>query len=365
MNSTAPAPAAPRTDRSGSQTCWRRRSAAPRRGQAARARSIPAWRARPTSRRSGRRAWRAASAAACRRRKGRSQRAPARPGPRERPTSCSTVWPIRFHRWLCRQRSGAQAGTGGRARRGRRPGSDVRWPWIARRVAPDLFDDDTWHALATRNVQIARDAGALAVLPLALNYSRCCAASRASSPRPRRCSTRPTRSPIRPEHAEMVFGRVLLAGCRGDEAAGLGAVRGQQGRGDARSEGVVLTFGEHARALLYNGLGQHAAALAPAQSASARDELMVSVWSLPELMEAAVRCGRIELATAPVERLAERTQAAGTDPALGIEARARALVSEGRLTEGRFTAGNRPAQSLPVRAGPGARPPSVRGMAAP
>ncbi|MEA2169475.1 MAG: hypothetical protein QOF76_2775, partial [Solirubrobacteraceae bacterium] len=33
---------------------------------------------------------------------------------------------------------------------------DVRWPWTARRVAPDLFDDDTWHALATRNVQIAR-----------------------------------------------------------------------------------------------------------------------------------------------------------------------------------------------------------------
>ena len=52
---------------------------------------------------------------------------------------------------------------------GRRPGQDVRWPWIARRVAPDLFDDDTWHALATRNVQIAREAGALAVLPLALN----------------------------------------------------------------------------------------------------------------------------------------------------------------------------------------------------
>ncbi len=64
---------------------------------------------------------------------------------------------------------------------------------------------------------------------------------------------------------------------------------------------------------------------------------MVSVWSLPELTEAAVRCGRIELATAAVERLAERTQAAGTDAALGIEARARALVSESRLTEGLFS----------------------------
>ena len=91
----------------------------------------------------------------------------------------------------------------------------------------------------------------------------------------------------------------------------------------ARSEGVVLTFGEHARALLHNGLGQHEAALAPAQSASARDELMLSVWSLPELVEAAARCGRTELAADAVERLAERTRAAGTELALGIEARAR------------------------------------------
>ena len=37
---------------------------------------------------------------------------------------------------------------------GGRADQDVRWPWIARRVAPDLFDDDTWHALALRQLQI-------------------------------------------------------------------------------------------------------------------------------------------------------------------------------------------------------------------
>ena len=106
-------------------------------------------------------------------------------------------------------------------------------------------------------------------------------------------------------------------------------IEASEAAASARDEGVVLTFGEHARALLYNGLGQHAAALAPAQSASERDELMVSVWALPELVEAAARCGERELAADAVERLAERTGAAGTDLALGIEARARALVSEG------------------------------------
>lgn len=46
---------------------------------------------------------------------------------------------------------------------------DMRRPWSARRVAPDLFDDQAWQALTSRNVQRARDAGALGVLPLALN----------------------------------------------------------------------------------------------------------------------------------------------------------------------------------------------------
>src|SRR5262249_13072700 len=51
----------------------------------------------------------------------------------------------------------------------REPDLDVRWPGFARRVAPDLFDDEAWHILATRSVQLARDKGALGVLPIALN----------------------------------------------------------------------------------------------------------------------------------------------------------------------------------------------------
>jgi DNA-binding CsgD family transcriptional regulator len=216
---------------------------------------------------------------------------------------------------------------------GDRAGQNVRWPWIARRVAPDLFEDDTWHALATRNVEIARDAGALAVLPLALNLLalvRCCEGELSAA------------AALLDEAAEIadatgtppiVFGRVLLAGCRGDDRNCLALIETSEAAAIARGEGVVLTFGEHARALLYNGHGRHAAALAPAESASARDELMLSLWSLPELAEAAARCDRRDVAVAAVERLAERARAAGTGLALGIEARVRALVSEGAVAE--------------------------------
>ena len=100
-----------------------------------------------------------------------------------------------------------------------------------------------------------------------------------------------------------------------------------------RGEGVLLTFGEHTRAVLHNGLGHYQAALDAAQSASAQDELMLSVWSLPELVEAAARCGRTELAADALGWLCERTQAAGTELALGIEACSRALLSDGEPAE--------------------------------
>ncbi len=49
-------------------------------------------------------------------------------------------------------------------------GEDRRWLWLACRFAQDLWDDELWHALATRGVRLARDTGALNLLPNALNY---------------------------------------------------------------------------------------------------------------------------------------------------------------------------------------------------
>jgi DNA-binding CsgD family transcriptional regulator len=60
---------------------------------------------------------------------------------------------------------------------------------------------------------------------------------------------------------------------------------------------------------------------------------MASVWSLPELVEAATRCGQADVATAALESLSARTRAAATDLALGIEARSKALLSDGEAAE--------------------------------
>ena len=216
---------------------------------------------------------------------------------------------------------------------GGRPGQDVRWPWTARRVAPELFDDDAWHALGTRNVQIARDAGALAVLPLALNYLATMRIFEGNLEAAAALLDEADAIADATGTAPIVFGRLQLAGFRGDEAQASALIEASEAAAIARGEGVLLTFGEHTRAVLHNGLGHYQAALDPAQSASAQDELMLSVWSLPELVEAAARCGRTELAADALERLCERTQAAGTELALGIEARSRALLSDGEPAE--------------------------------
>ncbi len=216
---------------------------------------------------------------------------------------------------------------------GGRPGQDVRWPWSARRVAPELFDDDAWHELGTRNVQIARDAGALAVLPLALNYLAVMRVFEGDLEAAGAMLDEADAIADATATAPIVFGRLQLAGFRGDEAQTSVLIQDNEPAAIARGEGVILTFGEHTRAVLHNGLGHYQAALDPAQTASAQDELMYSVWSLPELVEAAARCGRTELAADALERLCERTQAAGTELALGIEVRSRALLSDGERAE--------------------------------
>jgi DNA-binding CsgD family transcriptional regulator len=80
--------------------------------------------------------------------------------------------------------------------------------------------------------------------------------------------------------------------------------------------------------VLYNGLGRYPTALAAAQRACEYEDLGVFGWALVELVEAGARSGTYEVAAAALERLAERTRASGTDWALGIEARSRALLTD-------------------------------------
>jgi ATP/maltotriose-dependent transcriptional regulator MalT len=92
----------------------------------------------------------------------------------------------------------------------------------------------------------------------------------------------------------------------------------------------VAIYAHWAAAVQCNGLARYEEAAAAARQATSDTfEYWVSVWALPELVEAAVRMGDVELARDALERLAETTQSAGTDLALGLEARSQALLASG------------------------------------
>jgi DNA-binding CsgD family transcriptional regulator len=96
-----------------------------------------------------------------------------------------------------------------------------------------------------------------------------------------------------------------------------------------------VTYAHWAASVLANGLGRYDDAPAAARQASQdRPALYMAMWALPELIEAATRTGNARIANDALARLTETTRAGETDFGLGMEARSRALVSEGETAEG-------------------------------
>jgi DNA-binding CsgD family transcriptional regulator len=206
---------------------------------------------------------------------------------------------------------------------------DIRWHWLACRIASEVWDDESWEDLATRQVRVAHDTGALATLPTALIYRSGLHLATGEFTVTAALIEEASALNRSIGGAPLLYSLLLLTAWRGDrtELSKLLDV----GLPDAlrRGEGRGLTWADYSWALLYNGRGEYEAALASAQAACEHDDLDIVAWALIELVEAAARCDRPEIAAAAVERLAERTQAGGTDWALGVEAHSRALVSEG------------------------------------
>ena len=210
----------------------------------------------------------------------------------------------------------------------------VRWSWLAVSAAATLWDYDTWRTIHARQVSIARDAGALEALPIQIHGQVICdvcggefAAARSMVAEANAVGGA-TGARIAP------YGAVLLAALEGRENEYLQLSRPVVEEVRDIGQGVAVQWASWGLAILYNGLGRYADALQPAQEASDETpELFISAWALAELVEAAFRSGNAHLAGEAVERLADTTRPSGTDWALGVEARSRALVSEGATAE--------------------------------
>ena len=208
----------------------------------------------------------------------------------------------------------------------------LSWLWLAERAAMAVWDDETWHILASRHVKLARDAGALSELPLAVR-SRILLHAHAGELEQgaaliaeAQVVADATGSHLGP------YGALGVAAWRGREAEATELIQATMDGVTSRGEGRGVTS-QYAAALLYNGLGHYDKALAAAELVCEYDDIGVLGWSLAELVEAAVRSGQPARASDALQRLSETTRASGTDWALGTEARSRALLSEGQTAE--------------------------------
>ncbi|SHH50456.1 AAA family ATPase [Streptomyces sp. 3214.6] len=210
------------------------------------------------------------------------------------------------------------------------PEQVLRWSWLGGALAADMWDDEGWTELATRHVQTTRAVGALTELPLAL-HSRSVVHTFAGELDAAELLIAESLSvqEAAGSNSFTPYGTITLAAWQGREREAVTLIRASQDEAINRGEGAGLSVGHRAAAVLYNGLGRYEEAFDSARQASAHpQDVAVYNWGLTELVEAAVRSGHREAAEAALAELTRATEAAGTDWALGVQARSQALLGQ-------------------------------------
>jgi DNA-binding CsgD family transcriptional regulator len=210
----------------------------------------------------------------------------------------------------------------------------LRWGWVAQGSTYFLWDDESALDLFDKLLRALRDAGAFAQLPLILStyvvlvvrFGEFGLANEAITEIA--VVTDATGNAVPPSAA------MSLAALRGRENETAQLIEVTLAQATPLGQGIALQLAQLARAVLFIGLGRYEEAMVAARDATDdAPELFVSAWAAPEMLEAATRCGRRDVAEAALDRIVAATSIGGTDLALGILARSRALVSSGQEAE--------------------------------
>jgi DNA-binding CsgD family transcriptional regulator len=196
-------------------------------------------------------------------------------------------------------------------------------------VALEMWDDDATHVFAARQVQVARERGALVHLQFGLSFLA----------RTQMFAGELATAGMMLDEADLIAeatgtpalvnAPMILAAFRGDLDYASGLI-------DASSEQAATrrwSSNNYARAVLNNGLGRHEAARDAAWEAFRPDPIGYGTVLVSELAEAASRTGERTLLEHSLEWLSQRTRAISSEWASGIDARVRALASDGDAAE--------------------------------
>jgi DNA-binding CsgD family transcriptional regulator len=207
------------------------------------------------------------------------------------------------------------------------------WGWIASSASALLWDIEGMRASAAREVRLLRDAGALAALPSSLSNLAIATAWMGDFAGAASLISETDSVAEATGSRQAPYALLRLLALQGREAEATATIASAIELAAPGGQGMAAAWAHWAAAVLYNGLARYEAAASAARQATADPRNWWSMWVLPELVEAAVREGEAEPARDALERLAETTQPSGTDFALGIEARSRALLSDGAAAD--------------------------------
>jgi DNA-binding CsgD family transcriptional regulator len=223
--------------------------------------------------------------------------------------------------------------------------TDVLWMWIACRTAIDHWDEETAYTVSAHMIALARADGALAVLSPALAHRAVSLVIAGELAAAGELIAEADAIVEATGNAPFPNAPALLAGWRGDPDAPE-QIRQRTEEAELHGDDMAAVAGAVALAVFNNGSGRYEEALRAAEQTAGSELLGIASWGAPELIEAAARSGREDVAAAAFEQLLESTQASGTAFALGIEARSRALLCEGSEAESLYE------ESIDLLAGP-------------
>jgi DNA-binding CsgD family transcriptional regulator/tetratricopeptide (TPR) repeat protein len=213
----------------------------------------------------------------------------------------------------------------------------LRWGWLAPGASSATWDLEGSLASNELKAQLVREAGALGELPIHLQSlaldriwsgDLTDAAALVAESESVAAATGTAPPPIT---------LLVLRASQGRDNEATPLIERLVEHATEAGQGMAVMVAHWAASRLNNGLRRYEAAASAAREVI---ENAIDPWTpvgaLPELVEAATRLGETELAGDALDRLVVTTQPAGTDFALGVEARSRALVTGGEAAEPLF-----------------------------
>jgi DNA-binding CsgD family transcriptional regulator len=206
------------------------------------------------------------------------------------------------------------------------------WGWIAASASAVLWDIEGMRANSAREVQLLRDAGALAALPSSLNNLAIATAWTGDFAGAASLIAENDSAAAATGSRQAPFALLRVRALQGREAEAAGPIASAIELAPG-GQGMASAWAHWAAAVLYNGLGRYDQAQSAATAATTDARNWWSMWVLPELVEAAVRAGDAETARDAFDRLVKTTQPVRAEFARGVEARCRALLSGGAAAD--------------------------------